>query len=276
MQIVGTALGRALDTGAIFGLVWLMLIVLECAFPRSKVSWHSRLRALTFWALSIPVWALLFAAFYAVWRQLGITPMLSASTKTGLNWLDVAIAIVAGNLIADLFFYWRHRAQHAFFWRYHSVHHSIRELSSLGSYHHLSEEIFRIGLVVIPMSLLVSIEAGVTGGLVGYFHGFYIHSSTRLHLPPILRAMVGDNAYHRIHHSTQPEHFNRNFAIFPIWDVVFGTAYFPKDGEWPETGLSDQPQPDGLSDWLAAPWRDRVSVEDSVKLSEQVVLPTQQ
>ena len=45
--------------------------------------------------------------------------------------------------------------------------------------------------------------------------------------------------YHRIHHSIEPEHRDKNFAVwFPIYDVLFGTAHRPKPGEFPETGVA--------------------------------------
>ena len=43
----------------------------------------------------------------------------------------------------------------------------------------------------------------------------------------------------RIHHSIEPEHRDKNFAVwFPIYDVLFGTAHRPKPGEFPETGVA--------------------------------------
>jgi hypothetical protein len=43
---------------------------------------------------------------------------------------------------------------------------------------------------------------------------------------------------HRIHHSTLPEHMNKNFAtILPLWDILFGTYHHPKQDEWPNTGV---------------------------------------
>ena len=36
-------------------------------------------------------------------------------------------------------------------------------------------------------------------------------------------------AYHRWHHAADEEGIDKNFAgIFPVWDVLFGTAYFPR------------------------------------------------
>jgi sterol desaturase/sphingolipid hydroxylase (fatty acid hydroxylase superfamily) len=44
---------------------------------------------------------------------------------------------------------------------------------------------------------------------------------------------------HRIHHSREPQHRDRNLAfIFPLWDVLFGTYYHPHPTEYPATGLA--------------------------------------
>ena len=59
-----------------------------------------------------------------------------------------------------------------------------------------------------------------------------------------------------MHHSREPEHADHNFATStPLWDVLFGTAYFPRDDEWPAVGLSDVPEPHTVADYLLMPFR---------------------
>jgi sterol desaturase/sphingolipid hydroxylase (fatty acid hydroxylase superfamily) len=59
--------------------------------------------------------------------------------------------------------------------------------------------------------------------------------------------------YHRIHHSLQPEHHNKNYAIFfPFWDVLFKTAHFARDKEFPNTGIKSNIKPNSLRRLL--PW----------------------
>lgn len=65
-----------------------------------------------------------------------------------------------------------------------------------------------------------------------------------------------DNRLHRIHHSREERHINHNFATrTPIWDVLFGTAYFPRRDEWPAVGLMDTDEPRTLRDYLLLPFR---------------------
>lgn len=247
--VLYSALVDTLRDIAILGSIWIALIALELCLPKSRVSWLSRLRSLTYWAISIPVWALIAVGYSMLWEHVGWKPQLTFAVQT---WPEILVAVFASNFIADFFFYWRHRIQHQWFWRYHRVHHSIRELSGLSSYHHISEELFRIALVALPMSLLFDVQGAMIVGFVGSFIGFYAHASTRLTLGP-LRYVILDPVFHRIHHSTDPKHFGKNFCAFtPLWDIAFGTAYFPKKGEWPETGLDDFAEPDGAWAWLSA------------------------
>ncbi len=56
---------------------------------------------------------------------------------------------------------------------------------------------------------------------------------------------------HRIHHSREPQHFNKNFGVVTsVWDRLFGTAYFPAKDEWPDTGIVNQSEPSTVREFL--------------------------
>lgn len=174
-----------------------------------------------------------------------------------LGWLVAAFAV---SFASNFFYYWLHRAQHAipFLWRFHRVHHSITEMSAANSYHHFTEELFQFVAVTIPVSFLFGVESGpvpwILLTVVGT-HALFIHSSANIDIGP-LRYVIGDNRFHRIHHSLEERHFNRNFGTStPLWDVLFGTAHFPKPGEWPDVGLSHVAEPRTLRDYLLMPLR---------------------
>jgi sterol desaturase/sphingolipid hydroxylase (fatty acid hydroxylase superfamily) len=64
-----------------------------------------------------------------------------------------------------------------------------------------------------------------------------------------------DNRFHRLHHSVEERHFDKNFGLTtPLWDLLFGTLCVPAKDEWPETGLADQPEVGGLADFLWRPF----------------------
>jgi sterol desaturase/sphingolipid hydroxylase (fatty acid hydroxylase superfamily) len=238
-----------------FGMVLLALgpiMALELAFPRSRVPMRARLKGLAFQALSLPVFALM---------PILLDHVLSPSPLAVINYNGLPFKPVLGLLLAlimgDFWFYWMHRIEHRFLWRFHAVHHAIENVSAATSYHHLSEAVFQAFFMSLPSALFVQ-HLDVNPYLFGtlaWAQGYYLHSSTRIHLGP-LRYIVGDNLFHRIHHSTNPAHFDKNFsAVAPIWDLVFGTAYFPKPHEWPDSGLTDRSEVSGLWEWIVRPFR---------------------
>jgi sterol desaturase/sphingolipid hydroxylase (fatty acid hydroxylase superfamily) len=53
-----------------------------------------------------------------------------------------------------------------------------------------------------------------------------------------LNFLISSPSQHRVHHSTLPEHRDKNFAtFFPIYDVIFGT-YCPPPKVAPPTGVT--------------------------------------
>jgi len=45
--------------------------------------------------------------------------------------------------------------------------------------------------------------------------------------------------------------------MFPMWDVIFGTAYFPGRDEYPKTGLADQREPRSVLSYVINPFKSR-------------------
>jgi len=150
-------------------------------------------------------------------------------------------------LIYDFFYYWWHRAQHtsAWLWAVHELHHSERHLNvTTSARHHWLEELIRFFVVLLPMSLIFRLDGPSIGVVFTFamFFGYFIHLNLRLELG-VLTGVIGGPQYHRLHHSIENQHHNRNFAaVFPIWDRLFGTQRLPLPGEWPETGLSERPK----------------------------------
>jgi sterol desaturase/sphingolipid hydroxylase (fatty acid hydroxylase superfamily) len=74
-------------------------------------------------------------------------------------------------------------------------------------------------------------------GVINFFPDTCAHANVRIRLGRFV-TWIGNPQWHRIHHSVQPEHFDKNFAgLLPLWDIVFGTAWVPRRDEYPATGL---------------------------------------
>lgn len=231
------------------GIVGVLCVVAaaEMAWPREPLMAHRyRLRIVAFGLIAIPLGALCAKAFSAV----SFGPLIEP-----LGFGDAVIAI----LVADFLYYWFHRVQHAvpWLWRVHSVHHSAEKMGAGAGYHHLLEVPLKAALVNFPAFLIFGASAGTVGFLFMMVHGFYLHSTTQLNFGPFAWILC-DNRVHRIHHSRDASHFDRNFGVTTLlWDRLFGTAYFPQADEWPAVGLDDQREPQTFREWLWLPAGDR-------------------
>ena len=252
--------------GRIF-LAATLIAVVESILPQQEQQTTiSRFRGAVFWVVYIIITATAIVGFWKVWRTLGLSPafhidlsVLSQSTNPVLASLGGMFAMLIVIQFGEFFYYWFHRLQHSvrLLWHFHAVHHSLRNMNAFNSNHHFTEEVFRIPFITIPMSLLFSFEQGYVpwlfAALMGW-QGIYEHSATRVHFGP-LRYLVPDNRFHRIHHSMEPHHFERNFGSgSALWDFIFGTIYYPKNSEWPRVGIEEIDEPRSIREFLFAPF----------------------
>ncbi|WP_414526535.1 sterol desaturase family protein [Nodularia chucula] len=159
------------------------------------------------------------------------------------NGIETFFGIILYFLIVDFFYYWFHRCQHtnSFLWEQHKFHHSEVSLNVTSSRRvHWLEEPLVLLFIILPMTLLFNIQP-IQAGLLAFIEILwlqFIHMNLRLgsgKLSPI----IASPQHHRIHHSYQPEHIDKNYAVFfPIWDIIFGSYYHPQKGEFPPTGLT--------------------------------------
>jgi len=255
-------------------LVFALLTAFELLNPRERQSLRLRLVGVGFWAVLLALSFVASVTLALAWQVLNVRPLFAIPSMQALVGGPLAAAIlgaVIAAVIHDFFFYWCHRIQHRWLWRWHAVHHSIEELNAVNSYHHPSEAIISLLLLQLPMSLLVGFEhpASAIVTLVLSLHLVWIHSPTRITLGP-LRAVLVDNRFHRIHHSLEPRHFDTNFGAFTtIWDRLFGTCHMPARGEWPKVGIAEARQPRDFGAWVGQPWQ----VGETVTAGDAAPLP---
>ena len=241
--------------------------VLEMLVPGERQSWKSRVRAIPCWLLYILVGVTIGELARRGWQSLGIRPLVVAdlhdaarSSQWWLVALGYTVLPALSFFISDFFYYWFHRLQHRqrVLWRVHSVHHSIEELNAINDYHHVLEDILRFPLVFVPLALLVELQ---TPSVVIYstllaWSGQLTHANSKVSYG-WLRYVFAEPRFHRIHHSVETRHWDKNFAfLFPVWDIIFGTAYFPSRDEYPKTGLSDKAEPTSPVQYLTMPFKD--------------------
>jgi sterol desaturase/sphingolipid hydroxylase (fatty acid hydroxylase superfamily) len=70
-----------------------------------------------------------------------------------------------------------------------------------------------------------------------------------------LRSVIASPRFHRWHHTGEAEARDKNFAgLLPLWDILFGTYYMPKDRVPTQFGTETQVPP-GLIGQLLFPFR---------------------
>lgn len=179
--------------------------------------------------------------------------------------------------IIDFFYYWMHRSQHTvqLLWRQHKLHHSDEHLNvTTSERHHWLEDVVRIPFVIIPTTILFDIsvaQVGLASFFVSYW-AFLIHANFRFSMG-WLSFLVAGPQLHRIHHSIEPKHFDKNFAaFFPVWDVMFGTYYQPARDEYPDTGIKGEAPITSLRQAFLLPFsgrkRDEGSWQDPAEVKE--------
>lgn len=194
-----------------------------------------------------------------------------------LGFTGYALQFLVLIVVADFLAYWRHRMEHSrWWWPVHKVHHAPTELHAANDLGHPLQAIFTFIYITVPMSLfqLDGPEMPLILAMLVSFLSVYIHSPIDFHFGP-LRRMIVDNRFHRIHHSLEPKHIDKNFGIcLSVWDAMFGTAYWPEKNEWPAVGVRDVPAPKTVRDFLMLPlWGTRLVRMPGRKVGGQSPLP---
>jgi sterol desaturase/sphingolipid hydroxylase (fatty acid hydroxylase superfamily) len=216
------------------------------------------------------------ASFAVTW----LVPRLLAPAAAGLAPLGTAqlwpthwpllaqlpLALVAGEAVQ----YWTHRLGHEWapLWRLHATHHSAPRLYFLNAarFHPLDIAIdTSAGLAPLvllgcppPVLALFALFTGV--------FGYLQHSNVRVVLGP-LNYVFSMAELHRWHHAKDLREANTNYGSnLIVWDLVFGTFFWPGDRTPPEEiGIPDLPAfPQSYWRQLASPFRWR-AIESSTR-----------
>lgn len=170
-------------------------------------------------------------------------------------WLVFMLYLV----VLDFFDYWYHRAEHQFnwWWGLHSLHHSQRDMNLWSdNRNHLLDDFLR-DVYMGVIAILIGVQPAQYAVLIVISRMIQSlqHANVRIHFGAIGERLLVSPRYHRTHHAIGLGHEGakgegslggHNFAVlFPIWDMLFGTALFSK--EFYLTGIRDQlPPPEGV------------------------------
>ncbi len=172
----------------------------------------------------------------------------------------LTLQIIVACLILDFSVYWRHRFTHFYMWSYHSVHHSAKQLTWLTSMRlHPVDVLTAMIFDTVILHIFGFTGAGILGAIfIMKFWNYFTHTNIDLQFDKPIRYIFASPNFHRWHHATVREAYDKNFcAMFSFYDYIFGTYYHPE--ELPAGyGLSKREQenyPDDLLGWFAYPFK---------------------
>lgn len=266
-------MAQLLIGGAMVGWFCLM-IYLGHRFPVVKIPAKAyvtnALAAVTAGLIGIPLAYITGAA--AIWasQATGLQLNLIHPDQIGLGLpvVDETLRTLAMILVPlavyDFWLAFSHRLEHHVpaLWDIHQVHHSDRWMNPLTVFRDNFLQIqWRSFFSMLTIGLFVDLnfkeggQAAVYSQLFLFAWAALCHSNIRVELP-WLEGILVTPQYHRIHHSTQAEHIDKNFAdVFPLFDMLFGSYVRPRKGEFPETGLASGEAIDGIGGVIFAPFR---------------------
>jgi len=169
-------------------------------------------------------------------------------------WIQMLIMLFT----ADFFRYWLHRAAHTWIplWRFHAVHHSVQKLYwiNVGRFHPVDKSL-QFLCDALPFILLgVSKEVLTLYFVVYSIKGFFQHSNVDVKLG-WFNYIISGPELHRWHHSKKIRESNTNYGNnIIVWDILFGTFFFPKDKEVSELGLLNRNYPMSFFKQMVAPF----------------------
>ena len=259
-------LGLLVATAALAAFFWL----LESLWPedRTQARWSRASRTnLAYWFFDMLVDRRI-AGIGVVLVLLVLVLLRVPRAFTVIGRQPLALQALEVLLLGDFIGYWVHRAMHEVpvLWRIHAIHHSSTRLDWLASarLHPLESVIARLA-VIVPVFLL-GFSPGITA-FYGPFLGIYpifIHCNLRWGYGKA-GYVIASPSFHRWHHASDVEACDKNFSgLFPFFDYLFGTAYFPRDRHPVAYGLRDERMPYGILRQLAYPFRGSRSRQPAV------------
>lgn len=181
--------------------------------------------------------------------------------EVALTWLpEASIAIIFTLLLFvldDFTRFFLHWASHrsAFLWRFHQIHHSAKVLTPITVYriHPIESALYAMRLVFIQgvsigigvylfghkLDVIDVLGANIFIFLFNVFGANLRHSHIWLSWGERLENWFISPAQHQIHHSTDRDHYDKNFgSALAIWDRLFGSLLL--------AGKTEQPKQFGL------------------------------
>ncbi len=228
-------------------------VLMRAFFPRHMMQSRSTRADLMLMVLNVFFFGLISSAAFLSHAAVsafahdtltGVFGELSPTTLS--NVMTALISTFAIYVAYEVGYYVDHYLCHRvpFLWEFHKVHHSAEVLTPITNARvHPIDTLLFFNILAITMGTTTGFLTFIFGqpqnalviyGTNAMFLFFYFvighlqHSQFWIAFPGIWGHLFLSPAHHQIHHSTNPEHFNKNFGNFSgVFDWMFGTLYVP-------------------------------------------------
>ena len=237
----------------------------EFAFPARLYRHRSTLLDFRFVAIDIVLTFLIYVPVMTGIGLLGVKMMtwvlvghLGWEPPSALSPIAIVIAAAGFLLLHDLINYWAHVLFHKvpLLWSFHQVHHSAEVLTPAAAYRVHPVEIMSFAVLQAPavglsaffyenilgrdQQITMIFGVSIVGFVLALLGTHLRHSHIWMSYGPVLNRLFMSPAHHQIHHSIDPQHWNKNFSVkLAVWDALFGTLYVPREPETLQVGLPD-------------------------------------
>lgn len=149
-------------------------------------------------------------------------------------------------ILQDFLYYWFHRASHFihWFWAAHVVHHSSTKMNfSTALRQSIMYPIAGMWIFWLPM-ILLGYQPTMVFAIVAInlAFQFFVHTQVVGKLG-FIEKVFNTPSHHRVHHATNKEYIDKNFAgVLIIWDKIFGTYVEEKESVPCKFGIVGQIQ----------------------------------
>jgi sterol desaturase/sphingolipid hydroxylase (fatty acid hydroxylase superfamily) len=193
----------------------------------------------------IPFYALVTPEYHLYFKELArnFVPLFETNLVTDL---PLIWQLLIGYLAIDFMGWFHHLVRHKvpFFWAFHAVHHSQRNLNPFSNERlHLIDWCIANIIKFIPAYFFTESLGIVLNYIVIHkFLDHLNHSNVKTNLG-LLRYIFVTPQSHRVHHSCERAYFDRNFGVsLSVWDHIFGTQC-RNYHIYPTTGVPDKEYP---------------------------------
>lgn len=168
-------------------------------------------------------------------------------------WLLLIVAL----LCLDLTFYVWHRASHRVraLWAIHLSHHSSEQMNYLVSFRQpWLAPFFKMPFFAVLPLMGLDPSVLMIAGLASTFWGVIGHTQIVPRLG-VLELVLNTPSAHRVHHGTNPEYIDKNYAnMFIFYDRIFGT--YAKEVDPVNFGLTNQIGTNNPITITFSPWKE--------------------